>query len=46
MVEVTKEIREYLKFRRKLFILEYARELKNNIKARREFDIPKSTYYK
>jgi len=33
MVEVTKEIREYLKFRRKLIILKFAKELKNNIKA-------------
>ena len=29
MVEVTKEIKEYLKFRRKLFILNYAKDLGN-----------------
>jgi len=45
MVEVTKEIKEYLNFRRKLIILEFAKELKNNIKAIREFNIPKSTFY-
>jgi len=46
MVGVTKEIKEYLNFRRKLIILEYAKELKNNIKAIREFNVPKSTFYK
>ncbi len=46
MVEVTKEIKEYLKFRRKLFILNYAKELGNTTKALKEFDINKSTYYK
>jgi hypothetical protein len=29
MVEVTKEIKEYLKFRRKLFILNYVKEVGN-----------------
>lgn len=46
MVEVTKEIKEYLKFRRKLFILNYAIELGNTAKALREFDVNKSTFYK
>lgn len=46
MVEVTKEIKEYLKFRRKLFILNYAKELGNTAKALREFDVNKSTFYK
>jgi transposase len=45
-VEVTKEIMEYLKSRIKLFILNYAKGIGNNIKAIREFDISKSTFYK
>jgi len=46
MVEVTKEIKEYLKFRKKLFILNYVKEVGNTTKALREFNIQKSTFYK
>jgi len=46
MAEVTKEIKEYLNFRRKLFILYYAKELGNTAKALGEFDVNKSTFYK
>ena len=46
MVEVTKEIKEYLKFRKKLFILNHVKEVGNTTKALREFNIQKSTFYK
>lgn len=46
MVEVTKEIKEYLKFRRKLFILNYIKEVGKTTKALKEFGINKSTFYK
>ena len=46
MVEVTKEIKEYLKFKRKLFILNYTKEVGNTTKALKEFGINKSTFYK
>ena len=45
MVEVTKEIKEYLKVRRKLIILNSAKELVNIAKALIAFDVNKSTYY-
>jgi len=45
MVEVTKEIKEYLKFRRKLFILNYVKEVGNTTKSLREFNIQKSTFF-
>jgi len=46
MVEVTKEIKEYLKFRRKLFILNYTKEVGNTVNTLKEFGINKSTFYK
>lgn len=46
MVEVTKEIKEYLKFRKKLFILNYVKEVSNTMKVPREFNIHKSTFNK
>lgn len=46
MVEVTKEIKEYLKFRRKLFILNYIKEVGHPTRELKEFGINKSTFYK
>jgi len=46
MVEVTKEIKEYLKFRKKLFILNYVKEVGYTAKSLKEFNIQKSTFYK
>jgi transposase InsO family protein len=42
----SKEIKEYLKFRRKLFILNYTKEVGKTTKALKEFGINKSTFYK
>jgi hypothetical protein len=44
--EVTIEIKEYLKFRRKLFILNFAKDLGNTAKVLRVFNIDKSTFLK
>lgn len=41
-----KIIKDYLKFRKKKVILEIASETRNITKFLREYDIPKSTYYK
>ena len=42
---VRKLVREELRFRRKLIILEYAREIGNDSKACREFNVSRSTFY-
>lgn len=39
------EIRKYLRFRKKVIVLEYARLFNGPIDACREFNIPKSTFY-
>ena len=43
--EVRKAVREELRIRRKLWILNYARECGNAAKACREFDVPSSSFY-
>ncbi|MBT6052914.1 MAG: IS481 family transposase [Candidatus Scalindua sp.] len=42
---VKKEIKEYLRFREKIIVLEYARKFDGPIATCREFNIPKSTFY-
>jgi hypothetical protein len=42
---VKKEIKEYLRFRKKIIVLEYARKFDGPIATCREFNIPKPTYY-
>jgi len=42
---VRRLVQDELRFRKKLAVLEYARECGNNIKAWREFEVPKSTFY-
>jgi len=46
MVEVTKEIKEYLKFRKKLFILNYVKEVDHTTKELREFKYSISIYFR
>ncbi len=46
MIEMTKEIKEYVGFRRKLTIINYARDIGSNIDAIRTFKISRSTFYK
>ena len=46
MIEMTKEIKEYVSFRRKLTIINYARDIGSNIEAIRTFKISRSTFYK
>ena len=41
-----KEVKEELAIRRKMVVLEWARELGNVTKACREFDVPRSSFYK
>ncbi len=43
---MTKEIKEYVGFRRKLTIINYARDIGSNIDAIRTFKISRSTFYK
>ncbi len=38
-------VRDELRFRKKLAVLEYARECGNDAKAWREFKVPKSTFH-
>ena len=42
---VQRLVRDELRFRKKLAVLEYARACGNNAEAWREFDVPKSTFY-
>ena len=42
---VQRLVRDELRFRWKLVVLEYARECGSNTKAWREFEMPKSTFY-
>ena len=46
MIEMTKEIKEYVGFRRKLTIINYAMDIGSNIDAIRTFKISRSTFYK
>ncbi len=43
--EVRKAVREELKLRRKLLVLNYARECGNAAKACREFNVPNTSFY-
>lgn len=43
--EVREAVREELKLRRKLFVLNYAREWGNTAKACREFDVLNTSFY-
>ena len=43
---MNKEIRDYLRFRTKLVVLNFAKRIGSNAKAIRIFNIPKSTFYK
>lgn len=45
-MELTKDVKAYLKRRRKLMALEYARRSGSVAKALKEFNVPKATYYK
>src|ERR1700694_3332400 len=45
-MEPTKEVRAYLSYQRKLFILRIVKELHSVNKTLKDFKIPKSTYYK
>lgn len=40
-----KEVKEYLRLKRKLVVLEYVRLLGNNLEAYKACGIPKSTFY-
>ena len=40
-----KEVKSYLKLRKKLCVLEYARVFGSNLKAYKALGIPKSTFY-
>ena len=40
-----KEVKSYLKLRKKLLVLEYARVFGSNLKAYKALGIPKSTFY-
>ena len=40
-----KEVREILRIRFKLVVLEFAREIGSATKACREFEVPRSTFY-
>ena len=42
---MNKEARDYLVAHRKYVILEFAKAIGNNLKACREFGVPKSTFY-
>jgi len=46
MIKMTKSIKEYVTFNRKLTILNYAKDAGSNMKAIRMFEVPKSTFYK
>lgn len=45
-MELTKDVNAYLKLRKKLMVLEYARRSGSVAKALKEFKVPKATYYK
>ena len=40
-----KEVKDYLKLKRKLVVLEYARVFGNNLEVYKACGIPKSTFY-
>ena len=40
-----KDVKEALRIRFKLAVLEYAREIRSATKACREFEVPRSTFY-
>jgi len=40
------EIKKYLESRRKLIVLEYAKLCGNVVKACREFEVPRSSFYR
>ena len=42
---VQRLVRDELRFRKKLAVLDYAKACGDNSKARREFEVPKSTFY-
>ena len=42
---VQRLVRDELRFRKKLAVLGYARDIRSNSKAWREFEVPKSTFY-
>jgi transposase len=45
-MELSKDVKAYLKLRNKLIVLEYARRSGSVKKALKEFNVPKATYYK
>lgn len=45
-MELSKDVKAYLKLRKKLIVLEYARRSGSVVKALKEFKVPKATYYK
>ena len=45
-MELSKDVKAYLKLRKKLMVLEYARRSGSVAKALKEFKVPKATYYK
>jgi transposase InsO family protein/transposase-like protein len=45
-MELSKDVKAYLKLRKKLMALEYARRSGSVKKALKEFNVPKATYYK
>ncbi len=45
-MELSKEVKGYLKLRKKLMVLEYAKRCGSVAKALKVFEVPKATYYK
>jgi hypothetical protein len=45
-MELSKDVKAYLKLRMKLMTLEYAKRSGSVVKALQEFKVPKATYYK
>jgi transposase len=45
-MEFTKDVKVHLKLRKKLVVLEYAKQSGSVAKALKEFKVPKATYYK
>ena len=42
-MELSKDVKAYLKLRKKLMVLEYAKRSGSVVKALKEFDVPKAT---
>jgi transposase len=44
-MELTKDVKAYLKLRKKLVVLDYTKQSGSVAKALKEFNVPKATYY-